>query len=255
MKILSGLKKELPTRSTNDLGELLYTEDTNDLYIIGEDGNKVLLNGYIQGVVGSIPTIGLYLDYSFDNISGSTIIDSSGNSNNTLSLGGSFIDGGSFISTTTFKGTTDPSYFIIPNSWYGNAKDFSISFWFDGTIPTSNDYFLGLDANKGIRIQDNGNVFRFDFNNTSATITPEYPFTVAQWNHVVVTKESLTVKIYLDSVLIDTITLPDDLQDISNCYLGARGTIAQSYLGAFDVFRIYDIALTPEEITALYEEV
>ena len=87
-------------------------------------------------------------------------------------------------------------------------------------------------------------------------ITTTAPLVAGVWKHVAVTLQGTTCILYLDGVEVgrnNSMTLkPSSLGSTTNNFLG-KSQYADPYLnGLLDNFRIYNRALTANEITALY---
>lgn len=79
------------------------------------------------------------------------------------------------------------------------------------------------------------------------------PLTIGQWNHVAVTLEGNTGKLFINGVAVDTDTVtinPSDVRAASN-YLGKSQWPDPLFNGRIDEFQIYNRALTGAQVTAL----
>ena len=89
-------------------------------------------------------------------------------------------------------------------------------------------------------------------------VTDSKPMLLNKWSHIAVTWDGLTLKMYVNGVLADTnITIPAG--GIDNC-IGGELRIGEwwqgdphPFHGNMDNFRIYDRALTDDEIHSLYD--
>ncbi len=74
------------------------------------------------------------------------------------------------------------------------------------------------------------------------------------WHHVVMTRTGTTMRIYLNGALSATTTIAStDLNNTSNIFIGVHGsTSIQHYSGKMDNLRLYNRAITAQEVTDLY---
>jgi hypothetical protein len=98
-----------------------------------------------------------------------------------------------------------------------------------------------------------GVAFRFGNSNMICSDS-ENILTYNQWNHVVATADTTTIKIYVDNVLkktaTGTYTVDDNLND--NLLIGSGSS--GFFNGSMDEVRIYNKVLSASEITELYQQ-
>jgi hypothetical protein len=84
--------------------------------------------------------------------------------------------------------------------------------------------------------------------------TTDSTISVNTWNHVVLTKSATgTIKLYLNNVsLTFSSNGCNGLQILGNLYLGCRSDGNHAFKGAFDELGIWDIELTSDEVSTLY---
>jgi len=191
--------------------------------------------------------------------------DRSGNSNNTIVYGAKpandrfgwpsnayvFSNRGDSISTTNWVG--------FPVS----TNDFTVSFWVN--VVSANTYSPLIrqsggqfDFNLG---EPTGGTTIFFFNTGSggAARTPLIPWSFQQWyNLQVVRSQNTNITIYQDGVQVShqTTTLgndaPEALRNLTFGYYASAGGTFQLH-GSLDDIRIYNRALSPNELHQLYE--
>ena len=187
-------------------------------------------------------------------INGATLTsDRNGNANSAYSFDGvdNQIDANntSNIAIASNSANTISIWFISNGNNYGSLLSFT------SDIPGDMSYRIQLVH------ETNGNI---TFNGAQYSGLPNPPYvqvscpniTLNTWNNIVVTHENSLVKIFLNSELIN-----------SNQYTGPIAPVAQSmnlhfgyipnepqerFAGTIDDIAIYNRALTPSEITALY---
>jgi hypothetical protein len=223
--------------------------------------------------------------YRLNECQGSTIHDSSGNGNDgTLTIDpagsqtapgtcatatGAWGNGatGKFNASLNFDGTDD--YASIPNTAALNfgSNDFSISTWAKINAVNFNTSFGILG--KGVTSSDYSYAIVYDNNGSGNTATTigfrlnNNGFTLSSsgnvgrvntWQHIVITRSGSTISLYVNGVLNNTGTTGGAVN--SNAYnLTLGGTIASlgsPLNGQVDDTRIYNYALTPDQVKNLY---
>jgi len=160
---------------------------------------------------------------------------------------------GLISSAMDFDGVDD---YIDTFSWNTDDGDWTISTWINpvdisvnGKIIfscDSTDLNFHIDGsnlgNNDIRVYD-GSSWLFDDGNY---------FTDNVWQHLVLTYEGTTLKVYRNNVEIHSTTTTFEGGDSGDCTIGARSDHTQSYNGLQDEFAIWNRALTTDEIEELY---
>jgi hypothetical protein len=213
---------------------------------------------------------GLVAYYSCDQATGAILPDLSGNNNNaTLVTGTGGTGGYSFatgkVGNALVLTAANSGYAALPAGILADACEATIAAWVNiktesnyqrvwdfGWDSTLYMYLTTSDAIKmprfGISIAGNGShEFGID---GQATLPAD------EWHHLAVVLGPSGVVLYVDGQPAGTnasIALrPADLGSTPNNYIGRSQFSADAYLdGAIDEFRVYDRALSPEEIQAL----
>ncbi|WP_167357038.1 LamG-like jellyroll fold domain-containing protein [Paenibacillus pectinilyticus] len=198
--------------------------------------------------------------YKFDESSGTTASDSSGNGKNaTLSGTPSFIAGKSG-NAVNLNGSTD--YASLPTGIVSNLNDFTIAAWvkpnsvskwsrvFDFGTGTSKYMFLTVNAGSAPRfaITTSGSSAEQQLNAPSALPT-------GTWTHLAITWSGNTGTLYVNGVAVATNTnmtfKPSDLGATNQNYFG-KSQYNDPYLnGLVDQFKIYNRALSASEVSTL----
>jgi len=191
----------------------------------------------------------------------SNAVDSSGSANTGYLKG--------FTSTTTapgkigqsleFDGSND--YVDIPN--IAIPQDFTVTAWVNSSMSANDDIIIGSGATAAGNTEahfgyNNGNEIRYfdvDLSPDTASVsisTAEYKNT---WKYITLTKEGSTTKIYSDGYLLNT-TVQTGTSLKSFTYLGVTTNnpsgATQRMHGKMDDVRVYNRALSDEEINRLY---
>jgi alpha-L-arabinofuranosidase len=200
--------------------------------------------------------------YKFDETSGTSAADSSGNGKTATLVNGPTWVAGKLSNAVNMDGTND--YVSMPSGIVSTLNDFSIATWvkldtistwsriFDlGTGTTVNMFLTPRSGSSAIRfaITTNGGSSEQQINGTAALPT-------GAWKHVAVTLSGSLGILYVDGVEVGrngSMTLkPSSLGSTNLNYIG-KSQYADPYLdGQVDDFRIYDRALSSSEVLALY---
>ena len=85
-------------------------------------------------------------------------------------------------------------------------------------------------------------------------VTGDIAINDGNWHHVVVTKAPSTVKLYVDGVLDETLSVTDGPVESKNVYIGRSQWVDEYWPGSIDDVRIYDYALTQAQVSWLYNK-
>lgn len=162
-----------------------------------------------------------------------------------------FFDGSSYISTSA--GTFN---------WF-DFSECTISVWmkptykpsgYSGSVGISHDY---ANNNKAFALVNHAGNFVAYYNNTSYSyVSSGYTLPLNEWHHCAATLDGTTVKVYVDGVLKNTVTI-----DWSAATSGAGQRIQvgvdypgtdEKYTGYYSDVRIYTTALSDDDIRELY---
>jgi hypothetical protein len=208
-----------------------------------------------------IPTNGLVGYWKFDEGSGTTATDSSGNNNTGTLLNGPIWTTGKVGSALSFDGMDD--YVNCGNVNFAGG-DYSIEGWFKTTGTSDHDILAATDPasnnSHGILIEiDSANhKLRFLHRSPSGTSGGQELYSLnvvndGEWHHFVAIKSSSTMYLYLDGVLQQS-TTPSGTLPALDIVLGRLGkTLNQRYFnGLIDEVAIYNRALSTSEISVIY---
>jgi hypothetical protein len=203
---------------------------------------------------------GLVAGFGFDEGTGTTASDSSGNGNIAALRNGVTWTAGHFGNGLAFDGTS--GYLSMPNSpsldISGNGLTLSLwinpqplnggdsvvfgKFW--NTTMTSPFYQYGLELNGGNRpfffIGTNSGFLYADMGSTLA---------YGQWTHLAITFDGSQASFYRNGTLINSVPLAATIQARGNSInVGADITPAQFFKGSMDELKIYGRSLSPAEV-------
>ncbi|WP_171682917.1 family 43 glycosylhydrolase [Paenibacillus planticolens] len=224
---------------------------------------------------------GLKLWYKFDEVSGSIAADSSGNGYNGAYVNtpawGTGMSGGSFKMSGGASTSTTAPYVKIPNGVLNGTNNMTIASyvkWNSSATVNQWLYALGINSNKYIFTSPyNGSGLLYsaitNYKGTSSNygytteekLTASAGLTGNTWKHValVIDSDNHTGTMYVDGIPVATNTnvtiKPSDLYDASKDYSGYIGKSFYSadpyFAGEIDDFRIYDRALSADQVADL----
>ncbi len=202
----------------------------------------------------TVVTTGLVAAFGFDEGSGTTVGDSSGNGYTGNIIGAAWTASGKFGNALSFNGTSSYVSASIPTLPTG---DYTWSSWVN---PNQTGTFRGIMVSRGsglggveldidagrINVWSNGNLGLI-----SGTIIP-----VGVWTHVALTRAGSTIRLYINGSQ-DPNTGADGLaNDFAGCPLligvdndsGCTGSLNGNFDGLIDEIRVYNRALSQAEI-------
>lgn len=192
--------------------------------------------------------------YTMDNISGATLVDESPNANNGT-ITGAIAVAGQMGNALSFDGNDNVTTAGLPTT-----TNFTLSFCFKAdTVSATNmiwfqnnfggqgrGFFLGTSG-LALYSRDSGGGYQ------------QSPYMTGyddnQWHRVVVWEDNAGLYIRVDDTTESSLAMASHRTDwLNTTYLGQVYNGSSPYTGLIDQFRRFDRTLTPEEITALYNE-
>jgi|14BtaG_2_1085337.scaffolds.fasta_scaffold10351_1 hypothetical protein len=194
----------------------------------------------------------LWLSATNDNTGSSTAFDDlSGNGNDGTANGGMLVvadtsEGGSYA--YDFDGTNDQ--IDLPSSIQSalGTVEQSFAFWMNRDVATANHGLIGLGTNASRQMWVFGSFVNDVYYDGASTGSP----TTGTWQHVAGTIDGTNTRIYVDGVLVSTVsaTQPIPSGSATANYIGYIDGYGR-YNGKLDDVRIYNRTLTQAEITHL----
>ena len=281
--ILSSSNVELVGSAFNSGtdGEVIDLTNVNALITNVFGSDQIISGGGGSSTPGTIDTTNMLVWYKFDDAA-NIGLDSSGNTND--GTGG---DGTNYIpvaNNSVYKrGTnsmklssnsdTDRSYLTLPSIQFTNYTTFS--FWFNWNLQTTFQYedgYLKLlyfmnGSNRLYVAQDNTSQY-ISFvmmSDLSATIRYQIyntPLNDDTWYHIVWVLDNVNGwTIYINNQVVPSSNNVSDFGNLNTSvtydtnYIGRHGSsLADTLNGYIDDFRIYDKALTAQEISDIYND-
>jgi len=257
--ILSGSTKDELHTSPIYAGEELLV-DGNEVQIISDNLTIVDTVNDADPLEDGSQVAG----YTFDNTeSGGNVIcmnDSSYNGQwKTKDSGGNIVDTDGSYDTGMFGNASSftKNELFIEASNFNVGKNFTVSLWVNTSDSDVDQYsilsscFLGDDSSLDINLDNHKIDFRYLVNG-NWYITSNNKFTISDgnWHFVIITVDGKNIKLYVDSsVNVNTFVEPDNY---SSGFI--MGRVQNNIIGLIDQVRIFNRALTPDEISLLYKE-
>ena len=230
--------------------------------------------GYIaNNTTASIPTGNLAALYSFEgNANDSTSYPINGTASNIVydydgTANNITYSTGKFGKAAVFNGSSTGIEIPGLSTMFGQKTSYTVSAWFKApSSATGNraifDDYNYANSNLGLYLYDGVMNFfaRYNNSNTSGIYSGTVTYNDNNWHHVVATSDQTTGKLYIDGELISSGAMP------SPSYSGGSpvvsigkqqhpGSSTYSWFdGSIDQYRIFDHAITPAQVTALYNE-
>jgi|GEM_PF-2042617 len=205
----------------------------------------------------STPTAGLVGHYTFDNadMSGTAVTDKSGTGNNGTLVNGPISATGKLGEALLFDGN---DYVNLNAAMVNAQQDVTLAAWVYPTsvgnypaiiaktnewVELGSEYVLGMYKNTG----------RPEFIMRGSITTSSNPLPLNQWSHVAVVNSATSCRIYVNGVLDTTCSAkPSPPSTADTWKIGTYVNGAGQFKGSIDDVRIYNRALSADEISALH---
>ncbi|MEM5814143.1 MAG: LamG-like jellyroll fold domain-containing protein, partial [Candidatus Aenigmatarchaeota archaeon] len=248
-------------------------ESVNDTVTIRNSGTEAITNikATLDGGdvnIAVVPNIqGLVGYWSFNEGSGSTTADNSGNGNvGTLFNNPTWVDG-KFGKALSFDGSND--YVEVPDSQSLRISSYSVAVWIKPQV--DDDYWTGIVGKPGRNFNiwlgesndPNGGYIHHRFHSTGGGWNDGCPDTdrnaikMNTWNFVVITNDGINCKTYVfntETYQVSGTVSGNLVVDNTNLQIGRNldGGNGNYFSGIIDEVRIYNRALSESEIKQLH---
>jgi Concanavalin A-like lectin/glucanases superfamily len=198
---------------------------------------------------------GLVAAYSFNEGSGVTVYDASGNGNNGNIGSASWTSSGKYGSALVFDGSS--SFVTIPDApsldlttgmtleaWVNPSVNNST--WQDVIYKGDDVYFLEGDTSSSGLAAVGGT-----FYNADSAIYSTHKLPLNKWTFLTATYDQNTLKLYTNGVLVASASDTTAISTSSNpLSIGGDPIFGQYFEGTIDEVRVYNVALTQSQIQA-----
>lgn len=241
--------------------------DTLQHWVLGTSTDAV--NAHVEStkLYTDLPGSGPVSYLKFDETSGATASDSSGNGNTGTVTNGAAWAAGHLNNGLTFDGTNDYVDAGNKTSMQFGKGDFTAAAWVR-TDTVTGDRFLfwygdvGTDVPSWWVEMQSGKI-AFQVDGTSAPtgnflVTDTAVLPVGVWTHIAVTREDSIIRIYVNGVetkAIYTSNVPNVTSASNGLAIGKdKNGTTRYWDGMIDEVRVYDRSLSSKEIQALYNQ-
>lgn len=255
--------------SSNEISQIYNAELKSKMPIAAYAGNKLVYNPSkknfasmsYQNVTNGLVAWWKLDEMNYDGTVGE-VKDSSGNGNHGTSYLGVFTNPGKINRAGMFDGVND--YLSASKNNWNILTNISLSVWIKtsaenkfantcfiwGLPAASTDRIFGIRLDSGVFLCEIGTYSQYQyFYQNGAT-----KWSDNLWHHAVLTYDDNKCKLYIDNIFNTEINISGGL-NLSGNYINhvlIGGTGHYFFDGAIDDVRIYNRALTQEEITTIY---
>jgi fibronectin type 3 domain-containing protein len=238
------------TTSLNDSG---LNSNTTYLYRVRAAdgvGNLSTYSTVVSATTLAVPT-GLVAAYSFDEGTGTTASDSSGNVNTGVIANATWTTSGKYGNALSFNGSTGrvtvtdaPSLRLTTGmtleAWVYPASNTSA--WRDVIYKGDDNYYLEGTSDQSGRAAGGG-TFR------STPVFAPSALALNTWSHLALTYDRTTVRLYVNGTEVANGAATANIATSSNpLQIGSDNLYGQFFNGRIDEVRVYNRALSPTEI-------
>lgn len=156
---------------------------------------------------------------------------------------------GVFSTALSFDGSNDYAYQNISNLLKG-SNEVSVGYWIKNALGNTIPSFYS----PAFRIIHDGGYLSFTISNGVATEQAWYTsFSSANWTYIVGTYDKEKIRLYVNGALVAETASSLNLSSNSGIYLCQDGSNMQFLSAVMDEIRVYNRALSQEEIEALMD--
>ncbi len=196
---------------------------------------------------------GLVASYSFNEGTGSTVSDSSGNGNTGQIFSATWTNSGKYGSALVFNGNSavvnikdSPSLHLTTGmtleAWVNPSK--VANTWADVIFKGENNYFLEGTSDRNETPGAGGT-----FGGKDVPIVGGMPLAANTWAFLTATYDGTTQRLYINGLQVSSQSQTGELMTSSNqLQIGGDNFFGQYFQGTIDEIRIYNVALTAAQI-------
>ncbi len=216
----------------------------------------------ISRIEAQVPENGLVAYYPFN----TNAYDRSGNCTNGDVYGPVLAsDRFNYIDAAYHFNGFNTEYINLPGSSF-QLQEFTYSAWaMADKIPSPGDFYdilsIGGDdfRDQSIAIRNDGyGGTSYNNDESNFVVFAQKPAVIGQWTHIVMSRSANKVQLFIDGILVDEQKVSNFLLPFYSSNLigtiGMRHIYSNAFFGKIDDVRIYNRALTSNEVLALYNE-
>jgi len=199
------------------------------------------------------PSTGLVAAYGFNEGTGSTVADASGNGNVGTVTNGAWATG-RFGSALSFNGTNSIVQ-VASSTSLSLTSAMTLEAWIQPTATQSgwrtimqrqvDAYFLNASNDSGPLLPSGGGTFA----GTVAYVIGPTPSPVGSWTHIALTYDGATLKLYVNGALASSAARSGAIQSSTTpLWIGGNVPYGEYFHGLIDELRIYNRALSATEV-------
>lgn len=202
--------------------------------------------------VKAAPAGGLVAAYGFNETSGTSVTDASGNTNHGVIQGAARVTTGKFGAALNFDGASN-LVAVKSSPSLSLSQAMTLEAWVYPTatqsgwrtlLQKSDSYFLHASGSNAL--QPEGGVV---YNNVGAQVASSAAIAVNVWTHVALTYDGSNLHLYLNGALVSSLAQTGAIGSNANdLYIGGNNPYGEYFRGLIDEVRIYNRALTVSEI-------
>jgi len=232
----------------------LGRSSSSPYFIVSSSTSGLIAVGGKEAIIDKEVKDNLILRFGFDESTGTVVYDYSGNGNNgSLANGTVRNTDGQFMGVVTFDGVDDYVTNESVNPWGG---DFTINLWVK-TSRDDYDVFVGREVYTvngfrfGIHPPWKLTFWTAESGGGGTISSPDNSLSANIWQNVAVVRSTSSVKLYINGAKkaegsVNIVTPSAGVQ------IGG-GNLGQPMIGSIDEVRIFNRALSDEEIKKIYE--
>ena len=209
--------------------------------------------GLTANITAPVPVPGLVAAYSFDEGSGTTISDASGNGNNGTISGTTWTTSGKYGKALVFNGTStllninnsatlQLSSAMTLEAWVNPSTVSNV--WRDVIYKGDDNYYLEGTSGNG-RVPAMGGTF----GTSDVVLYGTGPLSASTWTHLAATYDGATTRLYVNGVQAASQAQTGAIKNSTNpLQIGGDSIYGQFFQGTIDEVRVYNVALTAAQI-------
>lgn len=224
---------------------------TATITVTVSDGSATANASFVL-TVNAAATGGLVAAYGFNETTGTSATDASGNTNHGVIQGATRVTSGKFGGALNFDGASN-LVAVKSSPTLSLTQAMTLEAWVYPTATQSgwrtllqkaDSYFLHASGNKALQ-PEAGVVY----NNSGSQLASSAAITVNAWTHVALTYDGSNLRLYLNGALVSSRAKTGAIGSNANdLYIGGNNPYGEYFRGLVDEVRIYNRALTGSEI-------